>query len=103
MPASAEAVNYVTWSNLNPGVYQLLINLIPPGFDSFTLDGYLCCSTPGGYLITVDKGAQVTGTIYVYQPYVAPPTPTPAAATGNPNDAGSGQNGGNGSGQQPAG
>lgn len=103
MPASAEAVNYVTWSNLNPGVYQLLINLIPPGFDSFTLDGYLCCSTPGGYLITVDKGAQVTGTIYVYQPYVPPPTPTPASNTTNPTGAGGGPDSGNGSGQQPAG
>lgn len=75
--ASEATATYVTWTGLNPGVYQLIVNLIPPGFDSFTLDGYLCCSTPGGFLLTVDEGANVAGTLYLYQPYVAPPPPPP--------------------------
>jgi hypothetical protein len=91
MDASEATATYVVWPNLKPGVYQLIVNLIPPGYDAFTLDGYLCCSTPGGYLLTVDKNANVVGTIYVYQPYIPPaPTPTPAPPSGPENGGGGG-------------
>lgn len=99
MNASEATATYVVWPNLKPGVYQLIVNLIPPGYDTFTLDGYLCCSTPGGFLITVDKNANIAGTIYVYQPYVPPPSPTAAPPTG-PN---TGNGGGGGDQSQPAG
>jgi hypothetical protein len=86
--ASEVTGSYVAWTGLAPGEYQLIVQAIPPGYDSLTLDGYLCCSVNGGYALSVGDGAYVTGTMYFYQPYVAP-TPVPTTAPpGNGADTG---------------
>ena len=114
--ASEVTGSYVAWTGLAAGDYQLIITAIPPGYDSVTLDGYICCSVYGGYSLSVGDGAYITGTLYFYQPYVAPtavpavdtPTAIPAdsgvgAPDGGAQDGGSQNGGGQDSGGQDSG
>jgi hypothetical protein len=60
--------NYVRWSQLKSGTYQLVVRKNPDGYDAHSLDGYLCCTDGGGYEIRLGRGEKVIGTIYFFLP-----------------------------------
>ena len=79
--ASRVEPNFVRWSGLKPGDYQLVVGKLPDGYKSYSLDGYICCSTNEGYLITVGKNQLIDGTLYLFTSdwgVGAPPPPAPA-------------------------
>ncbi len=91
--ASRVEPNFVRWSGLKPGDYELVVGKLPDGYKSYSLDGFLCCSTNEGYSITVRKNQLIDGTLYLFTEdwgVGAPPAPTPmppappAPQPGNP-------------------
>jgi len=81
--ASKTTDNFVRWSGLGAGTYVLVVDGLPEGYLSYSLDGYICCTTNTGYEITVGKKDLVDGTLYLFQePFGvgAPPVVVPTAA-----------------------
>jgi hypothetical protein len=60
--------DYVRWSNLKSGVYVLEVRVIPDGYDTYSLDGFLCCTQDDGYRIRLGRGQEVVGTLYFFYP-----------------------------------
>jgi len=60
--------NYVRWSNLKSGIYELQVRKIPDGYDLSSLDGFLCCPRGDGYKIVLGRGERVYGTLYFFRP-----------------------------------
>jgi Bacterial TSP3 repeat len=78
---------FVRWSGLDAGVYVLVVNAMPEGYFSYSLDGYICCTTNDGYSVTIKKDQIADGTLYLFQsafgvgaPPTAVPVPTNVAA-----------------------
>jgi thrombospondin type 3 repeat protein len=81
--ASRVEPSFVRWSGLKAGDYQLVVGKLPDGYMSYSLDGYVCCSTNEGYLISVEKNQLIDGTLYIFTEdwgVGAPPAPTPIPA-----------------------
>jgi hypothetical protein len=79
--ASRVEPNFVRWSGLKAGEYVLVVGKLPDGYKSYSLDGFLCCSTNEGYQITVGKNQLIDGTLYMFTSdwgVGAPPPPAPA-------------------------
>jgi hypothetical protein len=51
---------------------------LPEGYISYSLDGFICCSTNDGYRVVIDKDQVIDGTLYLFTaPWgVGAPTPT---------------------------
>jgi hypothetical protein len=80
--ASRVDPSFVRWSGLNEGNYVLVVGKMPDGYLSYSLDGFICCSTNEGYLIRIDDDLVHDGTLYLFQrPFgegaPAPPAPAP--------------------------
>lgn len=60
--------DYIRWSNLKAGEYQLVVRAFPDGYDASSLDGYVCCTEGGGYSIRFTPGLDVVGTLYFFPP-----------------------------------
>jgi hypothetical protein len=60
--------DYIRWSSLKAGEYQLLVREVPEGYASYSLDGYTCCTDGGGFTIRLTPGLSVIGTIYFFPP-----------------------------------
>jgi hypothetical protein len=58
--------DYIRWSDLKAGDYELLVRQAPEGYEPHSLDGYLCCTDGGGYTIRLSPGLSVVGTIYFF-------------------------------------
>jgi hypothetical protein len=92
--ASRVEPNFVRWSGLKAGEYVLVVGELPGGYKSYSLDGFLCCSTNEGYQITVGKNQLIDGTLYMFTsdwgvgapppPAPAPTAPAPVPQPGNP-------------------
>ena len=87
--ASKHTKTFVRWSGLDAGIYILVVDSLPDGYLSYSLDGYLCCTTKYGYTITLDKNQLADGTLYLFQSDwgVGAPQPTaiPTTAAAQPN------------------
>jgi hypothetical protein len=66
--ASAVGPSYVRWSGLNEGTYVLVIGKMPEGYNSYSLDGYICCAANEGYEIVIDGDSVIDGTVYLFTP-----------------------------------
>ena len=77
--ASKVAPSFVRWSGLRAGEYELVVGKMPDGYNSFSLDGYICCSTNDGYRITVDKDQLIDGTLYLFTAAFGVGAPAPVA------------------------
>ena len=80
--ASKVTSSFVRWSGLKAGEYVLVVGKMPEGYNSYSLDGFICCSTNDGYRIKVEKDQLIDGTLYLFTPAFgvgkpAPPTPQP--------------------------
>jgi hypothetical protein len=78
--ASRAEPNFVRWSGLKRGEYVLVVGKMPDGYKSYSLDGFLCCSTNEGYSITVGRNQVIDGTLYLFTSnwgVGAPPPPVP--------------------------
>lgn len=58
--------DYIRWSRLKAGEYQLLVREAPEGYVVSSLDGYTCCTEGGGYSIRLTRGLSVVGTLYFF-------------------------------------
>ena len=85
--ASRVESSFVRWSGLKAGEYVLVIGKMPDGYRSYSLDGFICCSTNTGYRVVIEKDQVVDGTLYLFQsdwgvgappPTAVPVVPTPA-------------------------
>lgn len=66
--ANRRTDDYMRWSNLKAGEYQLLVREVPEGYASYSLDGYTCCTEGGGFTIDLTPGLSVVGTVYFFPP-----------------------------------
>ena len=90
--ASRVDPSFVRWSGLNEGDYVLVVGKMPDGYLSYSLDGFICCSTNEGYLIRIDDDLVHDGTLYLFQrpfgdgapPPPQAPSPPQATAPVNP-------------------
>ena len=91
--ASRVTGSFVRWSGLEPGEYVLVVGTLPDGYISYSLDGYVCCSTSEGWIITIGEDQIIDGTLYVFQEEwgvggfatgPGPAQPAPAPQQGNP-------------------
>lgn len=94
--ASRATQSFVRWSGLKPGEYVLVVVKMPDSYLSYSLDGFICCSTNEGYSVTIGKDEVLDGTIYLFQsdwgvgapvPTAVPVVPTPVPQpeqSGNP-------------------
>ena len=75
--------SFIRWSGLAAGEYVLIVGDLPSGYVTYSLDGFPCCSTFEGYLITVPETGLLDGTLYLLQdfPPVATAAPVVPAAT----------------------
>lgn len=66
------------WSALDPGVYSLVVNELPPAFSDYQLDDQQCCGPDGEFSIDLEgELAEESRTLYLFQPAdeTAPGTP----------------------------
>lgn len=84
--ASRVERSFVRWSGLEPGEYVLVVGKLPDNYLSYSLDGFICCSTNEGYLVSIGKDQLLDGTLYLFQsdwgvgvpvPTAVPAVPTP--------------------------
>lgn len=87
--ASRVDPSFVRWSGLNEGDYVLVVGKMPEGYLSYSLDGFICCTTNEGYLIRIDDDLIHDGTLYLFQrPFgEGAPAPPPAPSAPQPNPA----------------
>jgi hypothetical protein len=64
--ASKNEPTFVRWSGLSAGEYILVVNDLPDGYLSYSLDGYICCNANIGYSISLGKGELQDGTLYLF-------------------------------------
>jgi len=60
--------HFVRWSQLKSGVYVLEVRAFPDGYESYSLDGFVCCTLDNGFRIRLGRGESVIGTIYFFPP-----------------------------------
>ena len=77
--ATRVARTFVRWSGLEEGEYVLVVGKMPDGYLSYSLDGYICCSTNEGYLITIGDEGIIDGTLYLFQRPFGEGAPPPAS------------------------
>lgn len=59
--------SFVRWSGLNEGEYVLIVGTLPERYLSYSLDGFICCTTNEGYRIRIDDDSILDGTLYLFQ------------------------------------
>lgn len=78
--ASRVTASFVRWSGLEPGEYVLVVGKLPEGYISYSLDGYICCSTNEGWSITIGEDQLIDGTLYLFREEWGVGAPAPVAA-----------------------
>jgi hypothetical protein len=79
--ASRVEPGFVRWSGLKKGEYVLVVGKLPEGYNSYSLDGYICCSANEGYAITIGKDELIDGTLYLFTPEFGVGRPVQVAQT----------------------
>jgi hypothetical protein len=76
--ASRVDPSFVRWSGLNEGDYVLVVGKLPDGYLSYSLDGFICCTTNEGYRVRIDDDLVHDGTLYLFQRPFGEGAPAPA-------------------------
>lgn len=77
--ASRVEPSFVRWSGLEPGEYVLVVEKMPDDYLSYSLDGFICCTSNEGYRVQISEKQVLDGTLYLFQADWGVGAPIPTA------------------------